>query len=642
MSDGIGWLFPPTGGGVAAGFNDPGLAHFGGAREQSLARETIQNSLDASARLGQPVEVEFELQELEGDWFRKDELAAAVEACRVPAEGDEKALSALDAMRRLLDRRSLTFLRVADRYTTGLAGRNWRALVKESGTSWHDTAAGRTAGGSWGIGKNAPFTVSPLRTVFYWTRFEYGGEPREFFQGKSVLMSHQQDGEERQGTGFFGLTDGCEALKDDDVPAAIRSVEGPRTGTSLWIAGFPKQDGWQDRIARRVVASFFGAIADGDLSVSLETGERDITTIDADSLDEWFERLTGEPRDADGEPDDVEEARLFRDMRATDEPVEREIAGIGLCHLWIRVADADERLPSKVGLMRRTGMLITTEQSGHDGGAGLQRFPGMRPFIALCRFEAEEGNALLRDMENARHDQFELDHIEDPKRRQQASRALRRVIDWIRSEIRERAAPPVSAEPTRLSELDRLLPDIQPEDPFGSGAADGNDREPAFGQAPVVTLKPVRRPLRPVITVKETEPTTETDDDWEDETETDSDPGPPNPDPPSDPAPPPVRGRRRRFPIRDARLTPMPERNRYRVRFTAEETGEASIALVEAWDSAIVRRSDITAFSPDGNPLPLGKMALEEGQRVEFEITADAPLGDRAWLVSAEQPEPKS
>ena len=483
MSDGIGWLFPPTGGGVAAGFNDPGLAHFGGAREQSLARETIQNSLDAAARLGEPVAVEFELQELAGDWFHKDELTAAVEACGGTAEGDEKALSALATMRRLLDRRSLTFLRVADRNTTGLAGRNWRALVKESGTSWHDTAAGRTAGGSWGIGKNAPFTVSPLRTVFYWTRFEEDGEPRERFQGKSVLMSHRQDGEERQGTGFFGLTDGCEALEGDAVPPEIRSIEGARdSGTSLWIAGFPNENGWQERIARRVVASFFGAITDGVLSVSLEA-DRDITTIERDSLDEWFERLGGTGED--GETDEVEEARLFRDVLRT-EPIEAQIAGLGLCRLYIRVDDDDERLPSKVGLMRRTGMLITTQQ------AGLLRFPGMRRFIAICRFMGEEGNTLLRQMENPQHNQFEPDHIEDPGQRDAAVRALKRATDWIRRVIRERAAWPVSAEPTPLSELSRLLPDLEPEeDAFGEGG-DG-ENEPSFGGAPVVLrLKPVR------------------------------------------------------------------------------------------------------------------------------------------------------
>ena len=269
-----GWLFPPTGGGVAAGFNDPGLAHFGGAREQSLARETIQNSLDAAARLGDPVDVEFKLQELDGDWFRRDQLAGAIDACIAGAEDDGKALAALREARRLLERPKLTFLRVADRNTTGLQGRKWRALVKEVGASRHEASGGRvTAGGSWGIGKSAPFTVSPLRTVFYWTRFEQDGAPRELFQGKAVLMSHRSGGEERQGTGFFGLTDGCEALEGGRIPDGIAAVEGAsRLGTSLWIAGFPKAGGWQESIARRVVASFFGAIADGQLRVTLETG----------------------------------------------------------------------------------------------------------------------------------------------------------------------------------------------------------------------------------------------------------------------------------------------------------------------------------------------------------------------------------
>ena len=629
MSDGIGWLFPPTGGGVKTGWNDPAITHFGGAREQGLARETIQNSLDArDGLLSEPVDVEFDLHDVDTDWFGKEALARTIEACVAEAEGDEKASTALRESASLLEQPSLKFLRIADSNTTGLRGKRWETLVKGLGTSYHESRGGPvTAGGSYGIGKSAPFAMTPLRTVFYWTRFEEGGEPRELFQGKAVLMSHRQDGEERQGTGFFGLTDGCEALEGDAVPPEIRSIEGARdSGTSLWIAGFPNENGWQERIARRVVASFFGAITDGVLSVSLEA-DRDITTIERDSLDEWFERLGGTGED--GETDEVEEARLFRDVLRTEEPAEAEIPGLGLCRLYIRVDDSDERLPSKVGLMRRTGMLITTQQRG------LIRFPGLRRFIALCRFEAEAGNILLRQMENPQHNQFEPDHIEDAVQREQAVQALRRATDWIRRVIRERAAWPVSAEPAPLSELSRLLPDIQPEDPFGNESADGGDREPAFGQAPLVTLKPVRRPRR----------TRGRDNDgdggdWEELTETDTD-GPGDPPPPPDPPPEPPRGRRAAFPIRDARLTPVPGgEDRWRVSFTAEADGEASVALVEAGDSAFVRRGDIRAFDPGGRPLTLRAMTLEAGQRVVFEITAATGIAGRAWLVSAEQPEP--
>ena len=61
----IGWYFPPTNGGLGDGFNNPGIAHFNGSPLTSLARETIQNSLDASTASNQPVHVSFELINLD-------------------------------------------------------------------------------------------------------------------------------------------------------------------------------------------------------------------------------------------------------------------------------------------------------------------------------------------------------------------------------------------------------------------------------------------------------------------------------------------------------------------------------------------------------------------------------------------------
>ena len=55
-----GWYFPLTNGGREDGYNDPGIAHFTGSPLSSLARETIQNSLDARRDETQPVEVVFE------------------------------------------------------------------------------------------------------------------------------------------------------------------------------------------------------------------------------------------------------------------------------------------------------------------------------------------------------------------------------------------------------------------------------------------------------------------------------------------------------------------------------------------------------------------------------------------------------
>ena len=58
----IGWRFPQTGGGVEAGIHDAGIVTFDGAPLSSLAREIIQNSLDARDDPGQPVHITFELR----------------------------------------------------------------------------------------------------------------------------------------------------------------------------------------------------------------------------------------------------------------------------------------------------------------------------------------------------------------------------------------------------------------------------------------------------------------------------------------------------------------------------------------------------------------------------------------------------
>ena len=96
MTSRIGWRFPPTNGGQADGFNDPGIAHFNGLPLKSLARETIQNSLDARRTLGTSVYVSFELVNLSPENIGRDELAEAIMACRQAAGDDPVAKRGLE------------------------------------------------------------------------------------------------------------------------------------------------------------------------------------------------------------------------------------------------------------------------------------------------------------------------------------------------------------------------------------------------------------------------------------------------------------------------------------------------------------------------------------------------------------------
>ena len=150
MNSGVGWRFPPTNGGISTGINDPGIAHFTGQPLASLARETIQNSLDACLNSDQPVHVSFELLEFNLDEVRRDELLAAIEACRSETADEHLSMeaTALREAAQSVELKLIPCLRISDRNTTGLFGDNWRALVKMQGFSHKPDMEG--AGGSHG------------------------------------------------------------------------------------------------------------------------------------------------------------------------------------------------------------------------------------------------------------------------------------------------------------------------------------------------------------------------------------------------------------------------------------------------------------------------------------------------------------
>ena len=474
-----GWRFPPTNGGRVDGFNDPGIAHFSGTPYSSLARETIQNSLDARDNQDQPVHVIFEMIHLSPDDIGRAELATAIDACRREVEANDPAQPELMRAQEVLTSQKVPFLLVSDRNTTGLRGKHWRTLVKMQGASFKDDLEG--AGGSFGIGKYAPFAVSALRTVFYWTSFEEDEKDRERFQGKCVLMSHQSGGEEVQGTGFYGVRDGCLEMTDS-IPSWIRITDQesrPLSGTNLAIAGFMEARDWRRRVASSVIENFFFAIDRAQLEVLIEPGDHDVDLfqINDATLGECFAALLDEGPDSEEERAEggnaLSQARAFWEISEDDESaIERQDQDFGHCRLWIRV---QEGLPSRVGFVRRTGMLVTTQQRR------LIRFPGFRDFAALCVFEDPAGNELLRRMENPRHDQFEPDRLPE-KERARGRRALNRITEWIRGEVRKQAGPPEGGKSTVLSELATYLPDLRPDEPFeDQGTENGSAGEPGFG-----------------------------------------------------------------------------------------------------------------------------------------------------------------
>lgn len=639
MGGEIGWRFPPTNGGAGDGFNDSGIAYFKGLPITSLARETIQNSLDARQSDKKAVHVSFELIELGREVeFGREELDRAVMACKESPDCKGSAESELEAAHQVLAADTIKSLRVSDRNTTGLRPDNWRALVKTRGLSIKSEEG---AGGSHGIGKAAPFAVTSLRTVFYWTHYKEGGRAVERFQGKSVLMSHDSEEGETQGTGFYGFKDGCQELSEKSIPKDFRLLSDngkPIEGTIVHILGFRPDPDWRSRIAKSVIVNYFYAIATQKLEVIVEPDEhakQNLYEINADSLEQWFDYLQS---NAEGDPEeDLSEARIYWEILTNGTQVEKQDPDLGHCRLLIKVADD---LPSEVGFIRNTGMLITTQQRN------LIRFPGCRGFAALCVFEDSSGNELLRQMENPQHNQFEPDRL-PLEQRKRARRALKRITDWIRAEIRRLAGLPEVGKKTVLSELAVYLPDYQPEEPFDD-VLDGegkDNQEPGFAERVKVTLKPVRRPTPPKLPLEDGPQVDGDGDDIGNEggaglgqqggipSNGGTGVGPGEGEGQGGTGGRGGSSKDRKIPISGVRILLISGReNHYRLSFVADGDGQARLTLEEAGDSSALSREDVRAASKD---VSLDRVQLTRGLRTVIEITADGPIDNRAWRLSA-------
>ena len=646
MSKEIGWMFPPTNGGASDGFNDSGIAHFKGRPMSSLARETIQNSLDARKKKNEPVHVSFELVDLSASDYGAEELKRAIDQCLQSPNSNSAAEVELQDAKRVLDDDVVQCLRVSDRNTTGLRNKEWRALVKTRGLSSKQEGAG----GSHGIGKAAPFAVTPLRTVFYYTHYKDRGRSVERFQGKAVLMSHIYDGHETQGTGFFGIRDGCREVTGLLIPQVFGLPSGRGglvEGTILHILGFRADARWRRHIAESVISNYFYAISSGSLDVIVEPDDElatlNLDQIDRSSLQRWFEYLQQRNTDDDAVEDGgsaLNRARVFWELcndNSELKPVDKQDKDLGHCRLWIKVA---EGLPSQVGFVRNTGMLITTQQRN------LIRFPGFRDFAALCVFEDPRGNELLRMMENPQHDQFEPNRLPENER-MRGRRALKRITDWIRDEVRKCAGPPAVGGRTVLSELAAYLPDPKPDESFDAGGdGDSKGGEPGFGERVTVRLKPVRRAAPPSLPESDTGDEVEGDgpdtgsvgggaigenmggDGYGGSGEGESQGGSGS------------RGgsqTKSQIAVSAVRLLPIPgEPNCYRLSFRADGRGVVRLDLHEAGDSSTIPRSDISMVTAPGTTgRPLDTVRLADRGRTEVMITADGPIGDRAWRLSA-------
>jgi hypothetical protein len=618
------------------GLNNAGVETFKGNFDRYLAREIIQNSLDARDDANKPVTVRFSKQQIKrSDIPDLDSLRESLKRCLEFWRSDKKACAFLERAIEVASKPKLTALRASDFNTRGLQGGDkdpsgvWFHLVRCAGSSPKNAGEG----GAFGIGKNAPFAASYLRTVLYSTRNKAN---ETIFAGVATLLSYlMPDGATAQDVWYLGQERGASVRDPELLPELFRRDE---PGLDIIILGFPDEDAWDNDLIYSVLDNFWPAVQFGDLEVQI--GDK---TINKSNLAEWLKRHSEES-------DDFAAHLYFNSFSQPHHHFSEELPHLGKCDLYISAGEAE--LPKKIAMVRKAGMVVWP-----------QNFRSIIPFcgVFLCRNDV--GNRKLSEMEPPKHDVWDPDHPEKGANK----RIYKELVDFIRSKLRDLA--PVDPEQViTIPGLDKYLPDDEDSDENSFAPEDGSEKGESAQAAPPAAITPIR--LLPLDRETRQKHGKSDEDGGDDGVATDVleevegpefPDGPPGPDnPPGPPRPPgPGPGTTLVPSHRDTRskvaaqpvvkikyrvFSTNPLAGVYRVNVTSKATRNVEANLVFSCAGDDRKEPAILSVARSANAADLGlragnivgPLALEPDQPVQFEVVLSVP-GRVAMEVQAHE-----
>lgn len=401
------WYFPLSNNGLKRGLKDSGIETFKGQILASLSREIIQNSLDAKKKDDHFVKIEFKYFLLNRHNFPDketfvDNLNASLQETKILQ--DQSSANFFKSAIKQMNDDYIPFVRISDFNTNGLTGSSengpsdWNNLVRSTGIS----DKGEEAGGSFGIGKNAPFACSNLHTVFYSTLDQYGVEA---YQGVSNLITvyKPEKDDYTQGIGYYASNE-----KNEKIDAQARFDESflrKESGTDIYIAGFKfEKNEFETQILKGVLDNFLYAIHQETLIVEIN-GQ----TINKESLNQ----IVGLNKSYL----EIETIELLELLNSTETLWFDDFRG-GQAKLGLLI---DEQGSKRISAIRKPWMKIRY----FDGFSKTVDFKGT--FIV----QGKEVNKLLRKMENPQHDKWETDRLNeiDKKHGQRLLQEIRKHIN---------------------------------------------------------------------------------------------------------------------------------------------------------------------------------------------------------------------
>lgn len=449
----IGWRFAPLSGGPIQGYTNSATELFKGSELiDNLAREICQNSLDAKdPNSAESVKVEFNLLEVK----RKNYdvfvgLEKCIDGCKRywRTEMDDKLKTFLNDFDDTMKKEYINCLVISDYNTKGLVGSEkshlkdmpWTALTNSDGTSYKDS---NESGGTYGIGKNAPFACSTLSCVFYNT---LDMEGISAFKGVARLATlYNNDNKPTQGVGYYQLNnDDMEEWKplNDRNTCSFRDLINDTTtgrrngiGTDIVILGF-NEDDWEDSIIKALIKNFLLAILEDKLV--LKVGNKE---INSKTIGTFYDEVSDNNEIV--KFSQIYNAYLNGDLKKISILEEND------ADFYIK---ASPEIGKVIARFRNTGMLINTF-----------RINMLQNYAALFIARGQKLNELLRETEPARHNRWDYKII--PKTNKVGRKKAKEAISLIEKKIKEIIKNTYEEE--KLDEIDSGLGDVLPDSEDG-------------------------------------------------------------------------------------------------------------------------------------------------------------------------------
>lgn len=436
----FGWRFPILDGGKRQGINDSGIATFAGEDlYNNLAREICQNSLDArDNETNDPVTVSFSLKSIfKGSFAPIEGLEKTLKRCKEywSTFDDTKLNYFLNDAFDTLSNDQLDILVISDYNTIGLNGSKnrsgaWDALTGSNGVSYKTNGSQ----GSFGIGKNAPYACSNLRTVFYNTYSKKDNV--KAFQGVTSLVTHlNENSEETQGCGFYyNVTNRCPIYEEDNC---VASKYFPRNqyGTDIIVIGFKKTPNWKDDIKLAIIKNFFIAIINNKLIVQIDDIIIDSKTI---------VRLVREALNSNPEDNEILKVNNYcTTYNSPDKLFTCTILEKDDAKLYVKLDDTYTR---SIACLRATGMLIKQK-----------KIKKMKPYEAVLFVDGLKMNEWLKLMEPPKHDKWDPAMLSEEMKKD--GRKIIRSLDSFVSKSIESMCKMESYEEIDPDGISSFLPD---------------------------------------------------------------------------------------------------------------------------------------------------------------------------------------